>query len=147
MIKEIVKDREQLLKPCVEVLEGDMIAEITHNLIDTADYHAEHGEVGCAGLSANQIGYDKRIFVINLGGKFIPFINPVLLDNKKKWGMVSKTEGCLSLPGISRKVSRYKRIRLAFNDFRNGARVEFNFKGHAARVIQHELDHLDGKLI
>jgi len=145
MINEIVTDVAKLSVPCVPVAEGDFIGDITGDLVATAEHYKNKGKYGCSGLAANQIGYDKRIFVVDLGGKFVPMINPVIV---KKWGgMVSKPEGCLSFPGQEHKVSRYKRIRLAFNDYRDGARIEFNFKGFAARVIQHELDHLDGKHI
>lgn len=145
MKQEIITDREKLSIPCVPVAEGDFIGDITGDLVETAAWHAENGERGCGGLAANQIGYDKRIFVVPINGTFIPFINPEIV---KRWGgMVSKPEGCLSVPGGSRKISRHKRVRVAFNDFRTGKRIEFNFKGITARALQHELDHLDGKLI
>jgi len=145
VINKIVTDRAALSVPCSPVAEGDFIGDITGDLIETAEYYLNHGLNGCAGLAANQIGYAKRIFVVVLNGQFVPFINPEIV--KKSGGMASNTEDCLSVPGGARKVSRYKRIRVAFNDYRNGARVEFNFKGLTARAIQHELDHLDGKLI
>ena len=145
MIKEIIADRAALSVPCVEVADGDLSGEICQDIIDTATYHQMSGENGCAGLAANQIGYDKRIIAVVINKTFVPMINPVIT---KKWGgMKSENEGCLSFPGKRTKIARYKRIRVSFNDYRDGKRIEFNFKGFTARAIQHELDHLEGKLI
>ncbi len=142
MIVKIVTESELLRVPCETVKDGDVIAEITHNLIDTAEFNDKNTIGGCAGLAANQIGYNKRIFVVKINDKFRPIINPEIV---KTWpGMVSKSERCLSFPEKDRKVRRYKRIRLEFNDAQTGERIQFNFKGFTARCIQHEIDHLNG---
>lgn len=98
------------------------------------------------GLAAPQIGVSKRIFVANPKGEkgepeFI-FINPVLSNfHEEYWG----PEGCLSLPGLSADVPRARHVTVeAFDE--EGKRFRLNASDFLARVIQHENDHLDGKL-
>ena len=147
MIKEIITDRKLLVGVVSEELVDDEeISDIMRDLIDTASVDFE----GTAGLAAPQIGYFKRVILIQINRQFIPFLNPVIV--KRPPGTKTARESCLSVPGsIGKgkgiKKSRHKRIRVEFNDYRNGRRVQFNFKGFTARVIQHEIDHLDGKLI
>lgn len=147
MIKEIITDRKLLVGVISdELVDGDDLTDIIRDLIDTASQDFE----GTAGLAAPQIGYNKRVILVKINNQFIPMLNPVIV---KRWpGSVSKLEKCLSVPvsmgeGKGIKISRHKRIRVEFNDYRDGNRIQFNFKGFTARVIQHEIAHLDGKLI
>ena len=141
MIKEIITDPELLHIVSEALIENEELTDLMTDLIDTAAADFEN----TAGLAAIQIGYAKRVFLLKINNKFIPMLNPVIT---KKWGgMVTKPEGCLSVPSSLKKPvkrRRYKRVRLAFNDYRDGKRIEFNFKGFVARVVQHEIDHLDG---
>lgn len=141
MIKEIITDKAILAQISEPLVDGEELTELLADLIDTASADYEN----TAGLAAIQIGYAKRVFLLKINGNFVPMLNPVIV--KRFGGMASKHEGCLSIPGRTRKVSRYKRVRLAFNDYRDGNRVEFNFKGFTARVIAHEIDHLNGVTI
>lgn len=141
MIREIITDPEKLAVPCKEVEDGEFIGDVIQDLLDTANNNYDKA----AGLAANQIGYNQRIFIVKISGKFIPIINPEII--KRFGGLVVSREGCLSVPGKVVRVKRYKRIRLEFNDYRDARRIQFNFKGFTAFVIQHELDHLDGKTI
>lgn len=141
MIKEIITDKAILSQVSEPLVDGEELTDLLADLIDTASADYEN----TAGLAAIQIGYAKRVFLLKINGNFVPMLNPVIV--KKFGGMASRPERCLSRPGITRKVSRYKRVRLSFNDYRDGNRVEFNFKGFTARVIQHEICHLDGKTI
>ena len=105
------------------------------------------------GLAAPQIGRNIRLVVIDadpVGDNFeeckgvkLTFINPkvTVLDGDK----VSRAEGCLSLPGISENVSRVEHIRLRWLDENFEAHDE-EISGFLARIVQHEYDHLDGKL-
>lgn len=145
MIRDLVTDPAVLSIPCEAVIEGDLVGEICNDLMDTAMHEHVNGVNGCAGLAANQIGYNKRVICVPIGGRFVPLINPEIVS--KFGGQDIAEEGCLSCPGKRVKVKRYKRIRLAFNDYRNGRRLEFAFKGFSARVIQHEVDHLNGVTI
>lgn len=105
------------------------------------------------GLAAPQIGRNIKLIVIDaspLGEDFpecadrkLTLINPELevLDGDK----VTRGEGCLSLPGISENVSRVEHIRLRWLDENFEAHDE-EISGFLARIVQHEYDHLDGKL-
>ncbi|XZR53216.1 MAG: peptide deformylase [Enterobacteriaceae bacterium] len=97
------------------------------------------------GLAAIQIGINKRIFIIDISknkrDKMI-FINPKFL---KKSGEVWFKEGCLSIPNIFKNIKRYLYIKiLAINKM--GKLFEFKSKNIKSICIQHEMDHLDGKL-
>ncbi|MFH1246560.1 MAG: peptide deformylase [Candidatus Liptonbacteria bacterium] len=100
------------------------------------------------GLSANQVGFSYRMFVAqvpNASGeqKFYTILNPELTKDGK--GKVAQEEGCLSVVGIWGTVERPDRITLCGFD-RNGKPVKIKAWGLLARVFQHEVDHLDGKL-
>tara|TARA_B100000427_G_C15342167_1_gene521660 strand:+ start:236 stop:766 length:531 start_codon:yes stop_codon:yes gene_type:complete len=104
------------------------------------------------GLAANQIGIDKRIFVVDINhiekidkefDKPLVFINGKLDDPS---GSSMSSEGCLSLPGIRAEVERYESIKYSYLD-ENLKKCSRVFSGLPATVIQHENDHLDGKLI
>lgn len=105
------------------------------------------------GLAAPQIGRNDRIVVIDASpiaetypecdGKKMTLINPKIeiLDGEK----ITRGEGCLSLPGISENVTRVEHIRLKWVD-ENFTPHEEEISGFLARIVQHECDHLDGKL-
>jgi peptide deformylase len=101
----------------------------------------KHHDVGCAGLAANQVGYDKRVFVVITRKGFIPFVNPSF-EPCKNSRLVQMSEGCLSFPGKVFKVSRYTKIYA-----RSGEGKRVLLKGKSAQAFQHELNHLDGILI
>lgn len=99
------------------------------------------------GLAANQVDLPVRLFIVNLEaepgkGEEMVFLNPVI--NRPK-GQIEMEEGCLSLPGLYARVRRPERVQLsAFN--LSGEEVQADLEGMFARVVQHELDHLDGVL-
>ncbi len=96
-----------------------------------------------AGLAANQIGEDKRIFIAQSDGKIYAFINPEIIKTSKK--NVSLEEGCLSVPGIVGLVNRSQKITVkGFNEL--GKPVKLKAKDILARICQHEIDHLSGVL-
>lgn len=117
------------------------------NMFETM--YAAHG----VGLAAQQVGLAIRLFVVD-ASPFADddptlkdfkkvFINAEILDeNGEKW---SFNEGCLSIPEIREDVSRYPNIRIRYID-ENWVAHEEDFSGLAARVIQHEYDHIEGKL-
>jgi len=98
------------------------------------------------GLAAPQVGHSLRIIVI----KYDPAKSPVALINPKikktSFRKDTKEEGCLSLPNISIPVKRPIKITVEALDI-NGETLEIKVKGFLARVIQHEVDHLNGILI
>lgn len=100
---------------------------------------------GGVGLAANQVGVPKRIFVFNPSSeewRADALINPVIL---KRRGSKKTEEGCLSLPGVTADVRRCKYILVEGLDI-DGRHVRFEARELLARIIQHEIDHLDGKL-
>lgn len=111
-------------------------------------YHSEG-----VGLAAPQIGLSERIVVIDADpvgdtfeeckGRKMVLINPQVevLDGDS----VSRLEGCLSLPGISEEVKRVEHIRLRWLDEEFKAHDE-EISGFLARIVQHECDHLEGKV-
>ena len=108
-----------------------------------------------SGLAAPQIGITKRIVVFRIkgfgeGGKvkshddFEVLINPRITQSRGE--KVMMTEGCLSCPEIQVEISRFPEIKVrALNE--KGEKISKRYLDYVARVVQHELDHLDGKLI
>jgi peptide deformylase len=97
------------------------------------------------GLAATQINYHRRVIVIDISeerNEPLCLINPEIVE---KEGVEEMDEGCLSVPGIYEKVSRADKVRVRALD-RNGDPFELDAEGVLAVCIQHELDHLDGKL-
>ncbi len=100
------------------------------------------------GLSANQIGIEKRFFVAQVPDaegrlKFYAIANPELI--KKSAENAVMEEGCLSVPELYGLVERSARVTLVGYDLR-GKKIKINAWGFLARVFQHEVDHLDGKV-
>jgi peptide deformylase len=95
------------------------------------------------GLAAPQVGINEQIFVIDTGKDAFAVINPKIL---KATGQDEMQEGCLSIPNLQVKISRAKSIEVEFTDETN-RRVRAKLSGLAAKVFQHEHDHLMGKLI
>lgn len=96
-----------------------------------------------SGLSAIQLGYDKRIFVINFNGEVITFINPIITETK---GFELSRETCPSLPGKIYLRPRFNNIRITYTT-PLGKIESRQLLGLAAKVFQHEVDHLDGILL
>jgi len=118
------------------------------NMFETM--YAAHG----VGIAAPQVGLSIRLFVID-ASPFAEDENPELKDFKKvfinaqmldeegeKWDF---NEGCLSIPDIREDISRHKTIRINYFD-EHWVQHEETYSGLAARVIQHEYDHIEGKL-
>ncbi|MDZ7289089.1 MAG: peptide deformylase [candidate division KSB1 bacterium] len=98
------------------------------------------------GLAANQIGMTHALCVIDVGliiegASPQAFVNPVIL--KESGNEVSFEEGCLSIPEINEEVPRKERILVGYQDL-DGVAHEQEYEGMMARVLQHEIDHLNG---
>jgi peptide deformylase len=139
VVKEIIKDIDILQQISIKVNPNSKeTKQIIQDLIDTAEEH----KARCVGLSAIQIGEPVRVFVAYTGEKFIPFINPVIVQ---LYGDVYETaEGCMSLDD-TRKVKRYKKIVIMHQ--KGNKFVKERYSGFYAQIIQHEMAHLSGKLI
>jgi peptide deformylase len=126
----------------VENLDGK-IAQLVDRIA-----HTLHNTYSAIGLAAPQVGESLRLSVIDLsmGEKKddqILLINPEILDTE---GNETGDEGCLSFPGISMTINRAAKIFFKTFDM-NGKEIRKEIDGFLARVIQHEVDHLDGTLI
>ena len=95
------------------------------------------------GLAANQIGIDKRFFVLDVEGRKLKIINPEILEFGDE--LIEFEEGCLSIPGVYRNVTRPEKIRVKYMDENNEVHEEL-LEGLISRAFQHELDQLDGVL-
>ncbi len=99
------------------------------------------------GLAATQVGIMQRVAVMDCSDKDDPpepivIINPEILEASEKQAM---EEGCLSVPDTNEKVPRFNHLRMRALD-REGKSFELEAEGLMAQAIQHEIDHLDGKL-
>jgi len=113
------------------------IKQIIQDMVETM-WH----QVG-VGLAAPQVGISLRLLVMDDGKRSArALINPEIVERK---GSVRDEEGCLSLPGIFADVDRSKSVRVSAED-EEGRPISFEAHGFQAKVIQHEIDHLDGVL-
>ena len=94
------------------------------------------------GLAAPQIGILRRVVVIDTGDGLLELINPEIIETRGEIGMV---EGCLSVPGRRGHVTRAEWARVKAFD-RKGNAFEIEGDGLLGRALQHELDHLDGRM-
>ena len=123
----------------VEEIGTPAFQQLCDDLLESMD------EYDGTGLAAPQVHVSRRVVVLvaddEIGPMFL--VNPVIvpLGRKKRSGY----EGCLSLPNMRGKVERPESIRVAALD-RHGNEIRFEAHGWAARVVQHECDHLDGIL-
>lgn len=149
----------------VEDISGGNLRELVGDMFDTM--YEEEG----IGLAANQVGVDLNLMVIDIThvsnsrnaspeegppepeefDRALVFANGEILE---RWGDTTMEEGCLSLPGIRVEVKRSEGIRFAFQEVLLDAeaavlaeRRVVEFRGFLARVIQHEMDHLNGLVI
>ena len=169
--KNIIENNINFLKQKTKEIHlpiNDINKEILKDLLDT------YKKVPCAGIAANQIGYNKRIFIgmkndeldteeqykelrkdepkiekkelTNPNADNYEFyINPQI-DQAYKKSIQEEEEGCLSIPEIRLVAERYDKIKVRYYDI-NGKKIKKTLKGFLSRLFQHELDHLDGKLM
>lgn len=137
-MKLITKDNDSkniLQTKCVEVTNKSETIDIFKGMRRILE------ETKGLGISANQVGYTKRIFIFrNNKGNFENVINPIVFETSDK--LISMSEACLSYPGESKVIQRPKSIKVQFeNDGRVITRRLVNLE---ARIFLHELDHLNG---
>jgi len=114
----------------------------THRQILSQMAQAMYEDSGI-GLAAPQVGVSEQLIVLDIGEGLYKLVNPRIV---KKQGKQSISEGCLSVPGVCVKVVRAKQIWVHALD-ENGRFIELEAKNLLACVLQHEIDHLKGKLI
>jgi len=158
MVREIVvypDKRLKLISKEIEVFDGAL-----HDLLD--DMYETMRTKNGVGLAAIQLGVDQRVLIINIpledkdGENYgeenskndqpkentLEMINPVIVekDGKEKF-----QEGCLSIPGVYEDIERAKHVKVEYFD-RDGKKQSIEDDGFLAVAMQHEIDHLDGKV-
>jgi peptide deformylase len=126
-----------LRQPAVEVRRFDRT--LGHLLDEMTDTMRDAPGVG---LAANQIGRSERVCVIEIEGRHMELVNPVLV---RVDGTQTDLEGCLSIHGFYGSTTRADHAVVTASD-RRGRPVRVSGRRFLARALQHELDHLDGKL-
>ena len=116
----------------------DALERLVEDMLDTM--RAQEG----VGLAANQVGRLKRVLVAGLEEEEYVLVNPVIEERSDVVEMDG--EGCLSIPGISVEIERPIEVRVSGRDAA-GAPVQLTATGLLARILQHEVDHLNGILI
>ena len=142
-IRKILKFPDQDLRIKAKPVEtfDEELKTLTDDMFETM--HSVNG----IGLAATQIGVDKQVAVIDISpekNEPLVIVNPVIqiLDPSK---IEDYDEGCLSVPGFFEKISRPSDIKISYQDL-NGKKQEIKPEGLLTKVVQHELDHLNGRL-
>ena len=142
-IRKILKFPDQDLRIKAKPVESfdDELKTLTDDMFETM--HSVDG----IGLAATQIGVAKQVAVIDISpekNEPLVIVNPKIqiLDPSKK---EDYDEGCLSVPGFFETISRPSDIKLSYQDL-NGKKQEIKPEGLLTKVVQHELDHLNGRL-
>lgn len=132
---------EEAIKP-VQTCDFPVKEEVLDQMWAIVDKH------GALGLAANQVGYYQAFFLVNYGKVRNVYCNPHLVTSThlKRNRIVSSKEGCLSLPNYEFKIARWNFVELQYQDVEGNFKKEF-FQGQLALIIQHEYDHLKGRLI
>ncbi len=126
-----------LRSQCRTVTDLESVRSLVEDLIETTQLP------GRAGVAANQIGVDLRVFSYNVHGEVGYLINPEIIDLQGDPELTE--EGCLSLPGLWHKTPRYP-VATARGQQLDGSVIEITGSGLLAQALQHECDHLDGKV-
>ncbi len=136
--RNIVKMNDPILRKKCKPVEkfDDKLSELIDDMMETLS------KAQGVGLAAPQVGYLKRIFIMDLGEGMIECVNPEIVKTSGKQRVV---EGCLSCPDIWGYVTRPEKCRLKAQN-RYGEYFELNLKELGAQCACHEYDHLDGKL-
>jgi len=135
----------------IHVLGSPVLRQVTKEVATVTDEHrrliddmfetmyAAHG----IGLAAPQIGRTERIAVVDVDDEAFAIVNPVIVENDAD--PVKGEEGCLSIPDVYGDVTRPERVKVRALD-RDGNPFEIDAEGLLARCLQHEIDHLDGRM-
>lgn len=119
----------------VEDISTEEIKDLIQDLKDTL-----HATSDAKGLSAIQIGEPKRVCICSWGGDELVLINPIITRSR---GSQEYIEGCLSVPGQYKKITRAQKVWCTYVD-ENGITKEIAEGGRMSNIIQHELDHFNG---
>ena len=140
MIKRVLnyndeKDRKILKTKSENVNNIEEIKELIQDLKDTL-----HSIPFAKGISAIQLGINKKVCICSWAGEEVVLINPYITRTR---GEHEYAEGCLSVPNIYKKIKRYQKVWCTYTD-ENGEIKEIAEGGRMSDIIQHELDHFEG---
>ena len=107
------------------------------SLVETCKKH------GALGLSANQCGYEHRVFVMGNDDNYVAFFNPRIIETSES--TIKMEEGCLTYQDLFLNIERPYEVLVEYQDY-TGETKQAKFAGLTARCFQHELDHLNGKV-
>ncbi len=144
MILPIRKFPDKVLRASTKQVSFPLSKEMKKLVKDMADTVRNADGIG---LAAPQVGQSVEVVVINLeksGLPLFPLYNPKIL--KKSFKKAEIEEGCLSVPGVFGLVKRHKKITVEAQN-EKGEKLKFADDGWVARVVQHEIDHINGTLI
>ncbi len=136
MVKQIVRDILFLGQKSEPATKADV--QVGRDLQDTL--RANRGR--CVGMAANMIGVKKNIIIVSMGFLDVVMFNPVIVSKSDPY---ETEEGCLSLDGV-RKTTRYQNLEVEYYDF-DWKRQRQKLSGWTAQICQHEMDHLEGRII
>jgi peptide deformylase len=136
----------RLREPAKVVTDVAVIRALADRLV------AKLRELNGAGLAANQLGEPEAIVAIEVRKTDVfPYrpesplyvmVNPTIVEQSEQ--LVDEWEGCFSIPGLMGKVPRPSRVTVEYTNL-DGKRIREDFEGYLARVVQHELSHLEGR--
>jgi peptide deformylase len=135
-MKSIVRDVFFLAQKSEPATKEDI--QVGKDLMDTLQANRER----CVGMAANMIGVKKNIIIVNIGMIDVVMFNPKII---KKDSPYQTEEGCLSLEGV-RPTVRYENVEIEYYDF-TWKKQSMKLSGWTAQIVQHEMDHLDGRII
>ena len=140
MALEIVKYPDPVLRrPALAVEQlHDQIRRLADGMVEALVLARGYG------LAAPQVGVSLRLIIVDIDDELRLLVNPELLEASRE--RVLGTEGCLSIPGVEAEVERALRVSVRALDLYTGKEVQIEAEELLARVLQHELDHLNGVL-
>ena len=159
--ESLINENIDFLRTPTKIVKFPLSKEVDSIISDLIDTYKA---VPCAGIAANQLGYNKKIFIgmkydidtSNTNDENIDdvkpdpdnyeiYINPQI-DSKNNSSTQIGTEGCLSIPNITLEIERYDKIKARYYNL-EGRRIKRPLSGFISRLYQHELDHLNGNLM
>ena len=130
--------------PCLRI-KTNPVEEFDDSIRETLKFMADMMYVSQGiGLAGTQVGLGLSLLVVDTGEGLINFVNPEVVEKSKK--KLKMEEGCLSLPGVTVTVSRPENVKIRAQN-ENGEFFIKKYEGLMAVALQHEMDHLRGKLI
>jgi len=136
----ITKYPEKILRIKAQKVEevNSEIQKLVDDMIETMN------QADGVGLAAPQVDVPLRVIIVNTPEGALHMINPEIVELSRE--KITEEEGCLSVPGFFFKISRSKRVKVRGLTY-EGKTIEVDVEDLGARIFQHEVDHLNGKLV